>query len=77
MTDYLINIFLILPNIYYITIYWCNSHQSKKETIIHPKVLNLSSEYLRNIQARFLSKGLKFTSIPRRNTIEIEKDVNT
>ena len=31
---------------------------------------------LRDTQIRVLSKGLKFTSTPRRNTVEMEKDIH-
>ena len=47
-----------------------------KQTIIHPKVINLSSTCLADTQVRVLSKGLKFTPTPRRNTIEMEKDIH-
>ena len=51
-------------------------HQSHKQTIIHLKVTNLSSTCLTDTQVRVLSKGLKFTPTPRRNTIEMEKDIH-
>ena len=54
----------------------CNSHQSNKQKIIHPKVINLSSTCLTDTQVRVLSKGLKFTPTPRRNIIEMEKDIH-
>ena len=45
-------------------------------TITHPKVINLPSTCLTYMQVRVLSKGLKFTPTPRRNTIEMEKDIH-
>ena len=41
-----------------------------------PKVINLSSICLTDTQARVLSKGLKFTPTPRRNTTGMEKDIH-
>ena len=38
-----------------------NTHQSNKQRIIHPEVINLSSTCLTDTQVRVLSKGLKFT----------------
>ena len=49
---------------------------NQTNTIIHPKVINLSSTCLADTQVRVLSKGLKFTPTPRRNTIEMEKDIH-
>ena len=49
---------------------------SNKQTIIHPKVINLSSTCHTDTQVSVLSKGLKFTPTPRRNTIEMEKDIH-
>ena len=42
---------------------------------MHPKVIHLSSTCLADTQVKVLSKGLKFTPARRRNTIEIEKDI--
>ena len=41
-----------------------------------PKVIRLSSTGLTDTQVRVLSKGFKFTPTPRRNTIEMEKDIH-
>ena len=49
---------------------------NQTNTVIHPKVINLSSTCLTDTQVRVLSKGLKFTPTPRRNTIEMEKDIH-
>ena len=49
---------------------------SNKQTIIHPKVINLSSTCHTDTQVSVLSKGLKFTPTPRRNTIEMEKYIH-
>ena len=49
---------------------------SNKQTIIHPKVINLSSTCLTDTQVSVLSKGLKFTPTLRRNTIEMEKYIH-
>ena len=54
----------------------CNSHQSNQPTIIHPKFINLSSTCLTDTQVRILSKGLNLTPTPRRNSIEMEKDIH-
>ena len=51
-------------------------HQSNKQIIIHLKVINLSSTCLTDTQVRVLSKSLKFTPTPRRNTIEMENDIH-
>ena len=48
---------------------------TKKELIIHSKVLNLSSVRLTPSQIQILSKGLKFTPTPQRNLPEMEKDI--
>ena len=53
----------------------CNKSQPKKESIIHRKVLNLSSVTLTPSEIENLSKGLKFTSTPQRNLAEMEKDI--
>ena len=50
--------------------------QSNKQTIIHPKVINLSSTCLTDTQVRVFSKDLKCTPAPRRNTIQMEKDIH-
>ena len=52
----------------------CNTHQSNKQTIIYPKVINFSSTCLTDTQIRVLGKVLKFTPTPRRSTVEMEKD---
>ena len=44
-------------------------------SIIHPKVLNLSSVSLTPSQIQILSIGLRFTPTPQRNLLEIEKDI--
>ena len=52
-----------------------NENQSKKELILHPKVLNLSSVSLTPSQIQSLSKGLKFTPTSQSNLPETEKDI--
>ena len=54
----------------------CNSHQSNKQKIIHPKVINLFNSCVTYTQARVLNKGLKFTPISRRNNNKMEKDIH-
>ena len=54
----------------------CNSRQSNKQAAIHPKIINLPGTYPTDTQVCVLSKGLKFTPSPRRNTIETEKDIH-
>ena len=50
-----------------------NESQPKKELIVHPKVLNLSSVSLTPSQIQISSKGLKFTPALQRNLPKIEK----
>ena len=50
-----------------------NESQPKKELIIHPKVLNLSSTSLTPSKIQILSKGLKFTPTPQHSLPEMEK----
>ena len=41
-----------------------------------PKIINLSCTCIADTKVRVLSKGLKFTPILRRNTIEMKKDIH-
>ena len=54
----------------------CNSHQSNKQKIIHPKVINLFNSCVTYTQARVLNKGFKFTPSSRRNNNKMEKDIH-
>ena len=49
-------------------------HQS---LILHPKILNLSSTKLTEIQIKVLNKGLKFTPTRRENSYELKADIET
>ena len=51
-------------------------HQSNKQTIIHPRVINLSSTCLEDTQVRVSSKSLKFTPTPRINIVEKEDNIH-
>ena len=48
------------------------AEEKNKRTIVH----HVSSTWLTDTQVRVWRKGLKFTPIPRRNAIEMEKDIH-
>ena len=52
-------------------------NEQQQSLILHPKILNLSSTKLTEIQIKVLNKGLKFTPTPRENSYELKADIET
>ena len=53
----------------------CSTRKRHSKIILSPKILNLSSYSLSKNQKNILIKGLKYTTTPKRNIIELKRDV--